>query len=543
MGRSRVELFEEIRRDHEAGGISIRGLSDRHGVHRRTVRAALESSSPPPRKPVTRAAPALDPVKPLIDAMLVEDLEAPRKQRHTAKRVFDRLVAEHAVTSVSYSTVRAYVSVRRPQVWAEAGKTPLEAFIAQEHAPGKDAEVDFADVWIFLAGVKTKVNMFTLRLSCSGKAVHRAYASQAQESFLEGHAYAFDVLGGVPSGKIRYDNLKAAVSRVLRGRTRVESDRWVAFRSHYRFESFYCIPGKDGAHEKGGVEGEGGRFRRNHLVPMPKVASIAELNDILAAADAADDVRRIGLRTSTVGEDFDVEAPLLKALPTEWFETGVQLTPRVDRHARITVRQVQYSVPAHLIGRRVRVLLRATEVLVFERSQVIARHPRSVVRGSQHLVLDHYLEVLARKPGALPGSTALAQARKAGVFTAAHDQWWAVARARHGDAAGTQALVEVLLLHRHLPAAAVVAGIDAALAVGATSADVVAVEARRAATSPAPQTVRPAPREAMARVVVLPTRTTAALPLDDRPVPSVAHYDQLLSRSPISPTEGEPTAS
>ena len=528
MGRSKVELFEEIRRDHGEGGISIRGLADRHGVHRRTVRQALASAVPPERKAATRAAPALDRWKPAIDAMLREDLDAPRKQRHTAKRVFDRLVDEHEA-SVSYSTVRAYVHDRRPQIDAEAGRRVAEAFIAQEHAPGREAEVDFADIWVILGGVKTKLYLFTLRLSCSGKAVHRAFATGSQESFLEGHRIAFEVLGGVPMGQVRYDNLKAAVTRILLGRARAESDRWVAFRSHYGFDSFYCLPGKEGAHEKGGVEGEGGRFRRNHLVPMPRVASIAELNDLLAAADAADDDRRIGLRTATVGEAFAAEAPFLKPLPADGFETGLELTPRVDRHARITVRQVQYSVPAQLIGRRVRVLLRAVEVIVFDGARQVAVHERSHVRGSMHLVLDHYLEVLARKPGALPGSTALAQARASGAFTPAHQRWWDAARARHGDTAGTQSLVEVLLLHRHLPAGAVAAGIAAALEVGALSADIVAIEARKAAAAtPAP--THEVVRRPLAPVVPLPARPTEPIPDDDRPAPSVAHYDQLLTQ-------------
>ena len=139
--------------------------------------------------------------------------------------------------------------------------------------------------------------MFTLRLSYSGKAVHRAYATCSQEAFLDGHRYAFEQLGGIPFVHIRYDNLKAAVSRVLTGRTRVESDRWVLFRSHYGFDVFYCRPGVEGAHEKGGVEGEGGRFRRTHTVPMPKVETLAELNAYLAKCDAKDDHRRVGQRT------------------------------------------------------------------------------------------------------------------------------------------------------------------------------------------------------------------------------------------------------
>ena len=530
MVRSKVELFEAIRRDKRLDeSLSIRGLADRYGVHRRTVRQALASAVPPQRKVPARPAPRLDPVKGLIDAMLREDLDAPRKQRHTARRVHARLIDEHQV-EVTYSTVRDYVRVRRPQIWAEAGRTLEQVFVPQSHEPGGEAEVDFADLWIILDGRRTKVHLFTFRLSYSGKAVHRAYATQSQEAFLEGHVAAFDVLGGVPVTHIKYDNLKSAVSRVLFGRSRVENSRWTTFRSHYGFDAFYCQPGRDGAHEKGGVEGEGGRFRRTHLVPMPQVKTLAELNEKLAAFDAADAARRIGHRTQTVGADFAVEAPLLRPLPGEPFETGLTVTPRVDRHARIMVRQCQYSVPAGLIGRRVRVLLRAAEVVVFDGRRQVAAHARSTVRGSQTLVLDHYLEVLARKPGALPGATALAQARGSGAFTTTHEAWWSAARAAHGDAGGTRCLIEVLLLHRQLPADAVVAGMRAALQLGSTSPEVVAVEARRATKAPAPAEVSPA-------VLPLPRPVPPAVsePAVERALPSVQAYDQLLTRRPTTP--------
>ena len=136
-------------------------------------------------------------------------------------------------------------------------------------------------------------------------------------------------------------------------------------------------------------------------------------------------------------------------------------------------------MPARLVGRRVRALLRAGELIVFDGRAEVARHERATRRGQQTLVLDHYLEVLTRKPGALPGSTAMAQARAAGSFTPAHDAFWA-ARKTVGDGGGTRALIEVLLLHRHLPPAAVQAGLMAALTVGSCNPDVVAVEARKA---------------------------------------------------------------
>lgn len=544
MVRSRVDMFDAIRRDARREGISIRGLADRYGVHRRVVRAALASPEPPARKAPVREAPRLDPARAAIDAMLREDLDAPRKQRHTARRVLARLVDEHQMSEITYSTVRDYVRVRRPQIWAEAGRSFGEVFVPQTHASGSEAEVDFADLWIVLAGVKTKVFLFTFRLSFSGKAVHRAFANQCQEAFLEGHVLALNALGGVPVVHVRYDNLKAAVSRVLSGRTRLESQRWVTFRSHYGFDAFYCSPGRDGAHEKGGVEGEGGRFRRTYLVPMPKVETIAQLNERLAAYDVRDDARRIADRTQTVGQDYAIEARMLAPLPSQPFETGVTLTPRVDRYARITVRQCRYSVPAKLIGRRVRVLLRATEVLVFDGRTPVARHPRATVRGSEVLVLDHYLEVLARKPGALPGATALVHARASGSFTATHEAFWAAARASGGDSAGTRTLIEVLLLHRQLPAAAVVAGMKAALALGVTAPDLVAVEARRANTGAG---LNDSFHDTPTRVLTLPDRTVTAgpeLPSDARPVPSVVAYDELLRhRESAEPNTSEGEAS
>jgi len=539
-----VEVFEQIRRDRVREGLSVRALDRRYGVHRRAVRQALEDPMPPPRKTPVRRAPKLDPVKPVIDQWLREDLDAPRKQRHTAQRVWERLVDEQRIRGLSYSTVRDYVARRRPELAAELELEVEEAFVPQSHPPGAEAEVDFADVWVRLDGVPTKWFLFTLRLSASGKAVHRVFPSQGQEAFLEGHQHAFETLGGVPADKIRYDNLKSAVSRVLFGRNRTESQRWIAFRSHYGFDAFYCIPGREGAHEKGGVESEVGRFRRAHLVPVPRISSVAELNERIEVWDAADDARHIEHRTRTVGQEFAAEQGRLRPLPAERFPTGLALRPLVDRYARITVRQARYSVPARLIGRRVRVLLGASELVVFDGRAEVARHARSPRKGSDTLVLDHYLEVLARKPGALPGATALAQARASGAFTPAHEAFWALCRSRLGDADGTPMLVQALLLHRHLPHADMTAGLAAAVKLGVPSADVVAVEARRAYEQrraagqvPAAMTHRP-PAEpfptplAQAPVASLTQRRLASLPTDTRPPPSVTAYDELLTRTP-----------
>jgi hypothetical protein len=257
-------------------------------------------------------------------------------------------------------------------------------------------------------------------------------------------------------------------------------------------EVFYCRPGKDGAHEKGGVEGEVGWFRRNHLVPVPQVNSLAEFNAVIAEWEAADDRRRIGSRARTVAEDFAIEQPLLQPLPDEPFETGRVFHPRVNRRSQICVRMNYYSVPVRLIGRQVRVLLHASELVVFDGRTEVARHERLVAKHQSSLDLDHYLEILMRKPGALPGATALEQARQAGKFAPVHDAWWAAVRKAHGDAEGTRALIEVLLLHRIMAYEHVVAGIATALRVGALSADAVAVEARKATQADETADIRPA---------------------------------------------------
>ena len=477
-----MELFEHIRRDSRESGSSLRELARRHRVHRRTVRQALKSALPPPRKPVAKAAPRLGPHRATIREWLVADLSAPRKQRHTARRVWQRLVDERGA-SVAESTVRAYVGRVRREL--ESGSVAVT--IPQLHPPGEEAEVDFGGVSVWLDGVLTELSMFVMRLSHSGRAVHVCFPGEGQEAFLEGHAVAFERLGGVPR-RVRYDNLKAAVVRVLAGRDRVESDRFTALRSHYGFDAFFCEPGAGGAHEKGGVEGEVGRFRRRHLVPVPRVESLAELNALLEAADRSDDARHIAGRLATVGQAAEAERATLRALPAEAFESTVPLRAKADRKARISVRGSRYSVrgsrysvPAAYAGRTVEVRLGGGTVTALAEGRVVARHERSAHRGAEILVLDHFLEVLSRKPGALPGAVALEQARASGSFSAVHERFWKRTRRKLGDREGTRTLIEVLLLHRHLPFVAVHAALDAVERVGSVNPALVAIEARRIA--------------------------------------------------------------
>ena len=500
-----MELFEEIRRAHDREELGIRALSARFAVHRRVVRQALESPIPPPRKAVERLAPLLDPWKPTIDSWLADDEEAPKKQRHTARRVYQRLIEEHGA-DIGESTVRRYVAevkARRPVALAQVS-------VPQSHPAGEEAEVDFGQITFRLGGELVIGRMFVMRLSASGKAFHRIYANEAQEVFIDGHVRAFEHFGGVPD-RIRYDNLKPAVVRVLKGRDRKETERFVAMRSHYRFDSFFCLPGIGGAHEKGGVEGEVGRFRRRHLVPLPKVATLSELNELIALADVIDDGRHIFGHVHSVGTEFAAELPALRPLPDEPFEVMLALRPRVDHKSRVSVRQSFYSVPARFVGRRIDVYLGAEHVEAREAGRLVARHERAVGKGVEQLCLDHYLEVLNYKPGALAGATALEAARASGSFTEVHERFWIAARRKFGDAAGTRALIEVLLAHRHVDHRVLLEGMERALCAGSVDPAVVLVEARRAGEG--------------GRAVPLPI---GSLHLFDRPMPVLSPYDELL---------------
>ena len=233
------------------------------------------------------------------------------------------------------------------------------------------------------------------------------------------------------------------------------------------------------------------------------------MNALLAAADLADDQRHIASRLATVGQMAEAERPALRPLPAEAFDPTVPLRARVDRKARISVRGSRYSVPTAYAGRSVEVRLGGARLDVLAAGRVIAQHERSLRKGAEVLVLDHYLEVLLRKPGALPGASALAQARAAGRFTAAHERFWRRARRRLGDAQGTRALIEVLLWHRRLPFSAVHEALDALTRAVSAHPALVAIEARRIADRRS-QTRSPA-RPRLERF--------------ERPAPSLAGYD------------------
>jgi transposase len=509
---ARVELFEQLRREHEFGIGTIAGVAAKFGVHRRMVRQAIAGALPPPHSYPQRVKPKLDAVTAFIDAVLDEDRRAPRKQRHTARRIYQRILKTFPDVAVAESTVRNHVRARKRQM----GLILRETFVPQSYGWGQEAQVDWYEAWADLGGERTRLQVFAMRSMASGAAFHRAYLHATQQAFLEAHEQAFDYFGGV-FRLLRYDNLASAVRKILRGYRREETVRFVAFRSHWRFSAEFCTPGE--GHEKGGIEGEAGYFRRNHLVPVPCVADLDALNLLLLRACRADEARVLDGRTEPVGAAMTVERDHLLPRAAEGFDLAEIVFPLVDKQGCVTVKTNFYSVPAKA-GTRVEARIHPLHIEIWHSGQRIARHERCHRRRQHVLDLEHYLDVLSHKPGAFAGSRPLAQWREAGRWPACYDELWNRLRARHGKQNGTRAMVAVLMLGREFGHDRLRTAVASTVSLGAC--DVAAV--RYLLTEASLHKARPDPVD------------VGALARYDRPPPTVTDYDTLLSCSPSAGT-------
>jgi transposase len=406
---AKVELFEQLRQEHEFGVGTIAGLGAKFGVHRRMVRQAIAGALPPRHRYPARAKPKLDAVVAFIDEVLDADQRASRKQRHTARRIYRRIVAEFPAVTVAESTVRNHIRARKQAM----GLGRRETFVPQSCALGQEAQVDWYEAYADIGGERTKLQVFAMRSMGSGAAFHRAYLHATQQAFLEAHERAFGYIGGV-FRLLRYDNLASAVRKILRGHRREETARFLAFRSHWRFTAEFCTPGE--GHEKGGVEGEGGYFRRNHLVPVPCVADLDALNAFLLAACREDEARILDGRTESVGTAMVAERDQLLPRAAEGFDLADVTFPLVDKHGCVIVRLMP-SVPIRA-GKRVEAQAYPSHVEIWHGGRRIARHERCDQRRQHVLDLEHYLDVLSHKPGAMAGSKPLAQGREAGRWPA-----------------------------------------------------------------------------------------------------------------------------
>lgn len=511
--RLKVELFEQLRREYEHGCGTIIGTAQKFGVHRRMVRQAIECALPPERKKPERKRAKFDSVKGFIERILRDDERAPRKQRHTAHRIFTRLREELPEVEVSERSVRQYTE----EIRALLGLAKREVFVPQHYEYGEEAQVDWYEATVCLGGVNQVLQFFCLRASASGAAFHRAYTRATQTAFLEAHELAFQYFGGV-FRKVRYDNLKAAVKRILRGSHREQTTRFIAFRSHYGFEASFCNP--SAGNEKGGVEGEVGRFRRNHLVPVPCFASLEELNEWLLEEIRRDEKRRIEGRSCSVEAGLVFERAALVALPAEPFDLAEECFVLVDTKGCVRIKANLYSTPL-APHTRCRVRLLPTRVEVFSGGRKVADHERCYLKRQEVYSLEHYLDVLARKPGAFTGSKPLQQWRQEGRWTEEFDRLLKQLQTRHGSAGGTRQMIELLRVGKRVGYERLRQAIGKALELGAAEAGAVTYLLNQAELERFAERQR-LPKAEDARLSPLVSRHFY------RPLPEVADYDGLL---------------
>ncbi len=467
-----VDEIETIRRAYYVEQQSIRAIAKDQHHHRRVVREAVGGASPPRqyrlRQPKPR--PVLDPVRTQMDGWLEGDTGAPRKQRHTAKRIFDRLVDEQGFLG-SERIVRAYV-----EAWKREHQRDGQGFIPLAYAPGAEAQCDWGEAVAEIGGVKQDIQFFCLRLCYSLKPFVCAFPATKQECFFAGHAAAFRAFGAVPK-RITYDNLTTAVRRVLEGRSRLEQDAFVAFRGHYLFGTHFCLPGKEGAHEKPMVESLVGYARRNFLVPPPKVASWEALNAHLAARCAAEDERTVVRRPASIGAMWQEERAAMLPLQCHEHPCCRTLAVKVSRMGLATFERNRYSVFSRYGGQHLLLRAFAWHVEISDGQTVLARHARLYGHDGEQLDPLHYLELLERKAGAFELARPIQQWEKR--WPPVYRQYLEALRRARPEGA-TREFVRILQLHARYAPDVLKAALERALALGCWSADSVEQLARQA---------------------------------------------------------------
>jgi transposase len=386
-----VANYEVIRRWVLVEGLSQREVATELGHSRKTVRKALGHSAPPgyQRKKKPRL-PVIEPVRGFIDAWLAQDVEAPRKQRHTAQRIYERLKAEHAFKG-SASAVRRYVA------WKLAKRQ--EVFYPLVFDAGEEAQVDWGEAWCLLSGVMTKVHLFCMRLAHSTASYVRAYVRENQESLLDGHVRAYAFFGGVPRRQA-YDNLKTAVITVSRGRERVLTAKFLELRSHYLFESRFCNVAS--GNEKGHVENLVKWAQSRFMTPIPAVTGMEELNAHLQAECEQDLDRAVVARQGrTVRDLLTEERAQLLPLPRDAYAACRNESTFATKQALVRFDGNDYSAPVAWAYHAVQVRGYVDRIDICAGAERIAEHVRSY--GSGEYVLDwmHYLPLLERKPGGI----------------------------------------------------------------------------------------------------------------------------------------------
>ena len=452
-----VREWEKIRRAYYVEQQSKRQIMRELRCSYQTIEKALTNSRPQGyTMQKARPSPVLGAYQAEIARLLEENAQLPRKQRYTSHTIYERIKAQGY--GGSESNLRRYVGqLRRDQ------KRPT-VYLPLHYEPGVDGQVDWGEAQVELCGDRMVVQLFVMRLCYSRKLFVMAFPTQRQEAFFAGHVAAFRYFGGVPQ-RLSYDNLKAAVHRILSGKNREEQSAFVAFRSHYLFASNYCTPGE--GHEKGGVENGVGYVQRNFLTAVPQVTSFTELNAQLLASCTAEETRQVSGAPQTIGEMWHAEQGSLYPLPSQDYVCCRSREVTLNGYGQVAFETNRYSVPAKLARKHLVLRAYPFEIEILDGGQVIAQHPRSY--GHKQDILDplHYLPLLEQRPGAFEHAKPLCEWRQS--WPPRYEELLTCLRTRSAadgapESRAIREFIGILQLHQHHPASLIEEAIATAMA-------------------------------------------------------------------------------
>jgi transposase len=460
-----MELWAEVRRRVLTGELSRRQAAREYQLNYRTVEKIVGHVEPPGyRRENPRKRPRMEKFLPLVAQILEADKKAPKKQRHTAQRVYDRLVAEHAFEG-SYSSVKEAV-----RDWRH-GKQ--EVFLPLSHPPG-EAQVDFGYAYVDLDGERTQVALFVMTLPYSDAVHLQAFPRECTEAFQEGHKRAFAFFGGVPQ-RISYDNSRVAITKITGSRDRQLTREFLRLKSHYLFQSHFCLVRR--ANEKGKVENLVGFTRRNFLVPVPRVDSLEALNAELAVRCEADLQRTLRGKSGSKHELLAEDRAALLGLPEQPFDPRRVTQASACGLSLVRFDTNRYSVPVAHARRPITIVASVDQVRLVDAGRLIATHPRSWKRDQDVYDPVHYLALLEKKPGGFDHAKPL----EAWGLPACFDQ---LRRLIEADGLGTREYVRVLRLLETFSLEELTRAVEYALDIGVVDAAAVRVIAEHRKESP-----------------------------------------------------------
>jgi len=398
----KVEDYEQIRKAYHNEGLSIREISRRYKHGRNLIRKALVHAAPEPYQiNQTRNSGILGSYQERIVELLKESEKLPRKQRYTGHKVYEMVVKEGYIGCEG--SVHNFIC--RTKKTLQAGK----AYLPLEFDAGQDAQVDWGEAVVIMAGEQVKVQFFVMRLNYSRVRFVKAYPFQKQEAFMEAHESGFHFNGGVPH-RITYDNLKTAVFKVLEGHNRQEQETFKTFRSYYLFESRYCTPAQ--GHEKGGVESDVGYAQRNFFSPLPQVNSYEELNQLLLECCLKDVNRHVRGQTEPVAELWKLDKLQLLPLARQDYPACITRPVKANPYSQVVFETNRYSVPHTFAGRQLVLRAYPFKIEILSLENIIASHPRCFSREKDIFDPMHYLILLEQRPGAFEHAIPVRQWRK-----------------------------------------------------------------------------------------------------------------------------------